>query len=149
MFCLVPSTAPKNVDIEGILSQSFRINWQPPNNEDQNGIITEYSVRIVNFDLENVTYLNVTDTDITVSNLQPFTQYEVSVAAHTSAGKGPFSAPQIVQTQESGRTFLQNVVIHKLHTSFLYMHSSKYFSRRFAGYSCEFNSNSLELDSSN
>lgn len=103
IFCLVPSAPPQNVVIEGVLSQSFRINWQPPDNEHQNGIITEYSVKIVNLELENATYLNVTDTDITVSNLQPFIQYEVTVAAHTSAGRGPFSTPQIIQTQESGR----------------------------------------------
>lgn len=107
-LCLVPSAAPQNVVIESVLSKSFRINWQPPDNEHQNGIITEYSINIVNFESENITHLDVTDTDITVSNLQPFTQYEVTVAAHTSAGRGPFSAIQIVQTQESGREYYKS-----------------------------------------
>lgn len=99
---IVPSAAPQNVTVENVLSQSFSINWQPPTNEYRNGIITEYSVSIVNLETESLIQLNVTDTDIIVSNLKPYTTYEVMVAAYTSVGRGPFSVIQTLQTQESG-----------------------------------------------
>lgn len=102
ILSLVPSSTPQNITIENTSSQSFTINWQPPDDEYQNGIIIKYSVIVVDIDLGSVTQLNVTGTDITVSNLKPFMRYEVMVAAHTTAGRGPFSATQVVQTQEAG-----------------------------------------------
>jgi receptor-type tyrosine-protein phosphatase Q len=97
----VPSAAPQNVTIRGIQSQSFIISWKPPPDEHQNGIITHYTITIVNLETGAVTTLNRTDTDSIISDLTPFTTYEVKVAAHTSAGRGPFSAVLTIQTQES------------------------------------------------
>ena len=99
---IVPSAAPRNVIIEGLRSRIFNINWQPPVDEDQNGLITHYTVYVGNLETEVVTLQNATDTDIIVSDLTPFTTYEINIAAHTSAGRGPFSVIQTVQTLEAG-----------------------------------------------
>ena len=40
-----------------------------------------------------------------MTGLAPFTTYEVQVAAHTSAGRGPFSPIQTFQTLEKGNYF--------------------------------------------
>ena len=83
-------------------SLSFSIIWQLPADENQNGPITHYTVSIVNLDTDAITVLNTTQTFSSVSDLTPFTMYEVTVAAHTSVGQGPFSVTQTVQTQEAG-----------------------------------------------
>ena len=103
LLSIVPSAVPQNVTIELVLSRSFTISWQPPADEDQNGLITHYTVLTTDLATDDTTVLNTTDTISIVSDLIPFTTYEVTVAAHTSAGRGPFSVTQTVQTLEAGK----------------------------------------------
>ena len=97
----VPSAPPQNVTVVSILPNSFSLTWEPPDIEHQNGIILEYTVTTVNDNMTNITQLS-TATNAVVSNLRPFTVYEVTVAAHTSVGRGPFSVGITVQTNETG-----------------------------------------------
>ena len=104
IVCLltVPRTAPQNVTIDSVEPQGFNISWMPPADDDRNGIITYYTISITDIENNIIITLNQTDTQSTVSSLTPFTRYEVKVAAHTSVGRGPFSAIQTLQTQETG-----------------------------------------------
>ena len=79
------------------------MNWQPPADGHRNGIITEYIISLVDLETGNVTQLSTTDISIFITSLTPFTIYEVTVAAHTTGGRGPFSGINTVQTDESGR----------------------------------------------
>ena len=88
------------------MPQSFKIVWKPPADEDRNGLITHYTVSVLNLETDASYSLNSTVTERVVSDLTPFTMYEVKVAAHTSAGRGPFTAIQNIQTQESGTLIL-------------------------------------------
>ena len=45
-----------------------------------------------------------TTTNITIQSLRPFTTYNFTIAAMTSAGSGPFSIPLTVQTNETGKS---------------------------------------------
>lgn len=99
---VVPSAPPLNVTIESVLSRSLSISWQPPADKDRNGIITQYTISYLNLEEVDTYIINTTEIENTVTDLTPFTTYEVKVAAHTSAGRGPFSVVQTLQTQESG-----------------------------------------------
>ena len=41
-------------------------------------------------------------TEITLTGLQEFVEYNISVRAYTSVGPGPFSPIEVVQTAEAG-----------------------------------------------
>jgi hypothetical protein len=95
-----PRTAPLNVTVESVQSQGFIISWEPPADKDQNGIVTHYTISLTDLDTNIIVTLNQTNTESTVTGLAPFTTFEVKVAAHTHAGRGPFSPIQTFQTLE-------------------------------------------------
>ena len=88
-----------------VLSTSFIISWQPPASEYRNGIIVGYTVKIVNLDTNDETQTNINETSLVVTDLTPFTDYEISIAAHNGAGRGPFSVSVTVETEETGKYF--------------------------------------------
>ena len=68
--------------------------------EDRNGIITMYTVNVTSVTAGYVMTLSTSDTELTVTNLDPFTLYNFTVAAATSIGSGPFSDPVQAMTAE-------------------------------------------------
>lgn len=88
--------------MEATSSTSVNITWSPPLPENQNGIITNYTVNIT--DLDNGGYdITVTPNNtLFVSSLQPHTAYEIVIYASTSGGDGPATIPFAVQTHEDG-----------------------------------------------
>lgn len=96
-----PVSSPQNVSVDVISSVSISVTWQPPLEEDQNGIITSYTVRLYDT-VSGQTTLYQTDgvrSQFFISTLHPYYEYDVSVAAET-VEIGPFSAIQRVQTLE-------------------------------------------------
>ena len=77
--------------------------WDPPPPEERNGDITGYTVSIQLTAENQTTQIFVESEELTVSNLKPYTAYQVSVSAHTSAGQGPFSIATTVLTPEDGK----------------------------------------------
>lgn len=106
-----PSGPPEGVTVGDTLSTSFIVIWQPPANENQNGLILGYTVKIVDLSSNNETQIYVTETTLEVFDLMPFTQYEVAIAAHNAAGRGPFSVIITVETEESGKHFISLNII--------------------------------------
>ncbi len=89
IYCLsiAPSAAPGILDIQTFL-MSFHLILKPLPEENHNGILLGYRVIVSNGlfrrEVSNSTaYLRV-------ENLQPFTTYNCTVTAYTSAGEGPF-----------------------------------------------------------
>ena len=65
------------------------------------GPLTDYTVRFSS-DLEHLIGSNTTR--LLLSSLHPSTSYHIMVAAHTSAGRGPFSSPiNVTTTPGEGR----------------------------------------------
>ncbi|TRY72931.1 hypothetical protein DNTS_001127, partial [Danionella cerebrum] len=90
-----PSAAPQQVTVLTVGSQnstSISISWDPPPAEHQNGIIQEYKI----WCLGNESRFHVNKTvdaairSVVVGGLQAGVQYQVEVAASTSAGVGEF-----------------------------------------------------------
>ena len=83
------------------------VSWQPPPFEHRNGIITGYSIRVIQQNTDSEESIdwpvnNNTDNIIMVVNdLHPFYTYGFSVAAYTTVGLGPFSTSVIQKLPES------------------------------------------------
>ena len=104
VLCLftVPSSPAQNVLAYNTTSTSIHLSWDPPPDDQRNGIIIYYTVHIVPPHGGASVHLNSTDTRIVVTSLSPYTTYSCSVAASTSVGIGPFSSAIMVQTNPTG-----------------------------------------------
>ena len=78
------------------------IAWLPPPQEDQNGIIQSYMIRIVGVHSEEDFTITTNFTEISVGNLHPFYSYKFTVAAVTLS-RGPYSMPVTVAMPSLGQ----------------------------------------------
>ncbi|OCT60398.1 hypothetical protein XELAEV_18046417mg [Xenopus laevis] len=90
-----PSAPPQNVIASGRTNQSIMIQWQPPPENHQNGILKGYVVRYCLSGLPvGYQYQNLSSPDnshLLLEDLIIWTNYEIEVAAYNSAGLGVFS----------------------------------------------------------
>ncbi|XP_035469228.1 protein sidekick-2 isoform X4 [Scophthalmus maximus] len=90
-----PSAPPQNVIASGRTNQSIMIQWQPPPESHQNGILRGYTIRYrltglpVDYQIKNITSPDVTN--LLLEDLIIWTNYEIEVAAYNGAGLGTFS----------------------------------------------------------
>ncbi len=100
----VPSSSPNNVQTMTLSSSEIRVMWEEVDLIDQNGIITRYEVtynREVNVgNQSNFTDGNTLNT--TITGLDEFTEYNISVRAYTIVGPGPYSRAGREETNEDG-----------------------------------------------
>ena len=100
----VPSSPPMNIMVMSAHPASLNISWEPPPEIDQNGPITDYVIRYsrvgsnVTMD-ETVTSRNI----YTITELSPFVNYSVEIAAVNVNGTGPFSDPIVELSGREGR----------------------------------------------
>ena len=69
--------------------------WSPPHAVDQNGIITNYTVTCSLVD-DIIQHMTTSGTRLTVTGLEPFTNYTCSVSAATVVGSGPAVVRSVV-----------------------------------------------------
>ena len=87
----VPSSSPQNVTVASVDPASLMVTWQPPPLIDQNGPLTGYAITYQRNGYLDVMNVSVTGTHFTISGLNPFVNYSVSVAAINTDGIGVFS----------------------------------------------------------
>ena len=92
--------------MEVLSSDSLLVSWNPPLLQDQNGIITHYTVTITNLNNGNTLEHTVFNNSLEVYSLDPHTEYEVYVLAATTAGSGPPTVPLSVHTHEDGKCLI-------------------------------------------
>lgn len=83
------------------------VSWQPPPVEKQNGIITSYSIKYTGTDGEDdkpheILGITPDTTQYLLEQLEKWTEYRISVAAHTDVGPGPESESVFIRTDEDG-----------------------------------------------
>ena len=85
-------------------SHTITLFWSPPLPSQRNGIIISYSV---NCSLNNnVTYTTRTsNTSLTITGLEPFTNYTCSLSASTIVGDGPKVDNHAVTNEDSKYTY--------------------------------------------
>lgn len=80
---------------------SLNITWIPPDIDDRNGILLNYTITYTSsLDGQN-NVMTTPDTDILLTGLDEFTEYLIVVNATTSKGTGP-GAETTVLTQPDG-----------------------------------------------
>ncbi|KAJ0055609.1 hypothetical protein NL108_005419 [Boleophthalmus pectinirostris] len=100
-----PSGPPQDIQCFSPTSTKILVSWRPPSMDLQNGIITKYAVQYTAIDGEDTTMHQIDNippetTQHLLENLEKWTEYRITVTAHTDVGSGPESLPQLVRTEE-------------------------------------------------
>ena len=102
MHSTAPTAPPENLITTPLSSTTLYLTWQPPVEEERNGIIRRYIINITELNSGNEYQLENASTEITVQDLHPFYRYSYSVAAITVA-LGPFTPGFIIEMPEDGK----------------------------------------------
>lgn len=107
-----PSGPPQDVRCYSSSSTNILVSWRPPPVELQNGIITQYAIQYAATEGEDTTTQQITgippeSSEYLLENLEKWTEYQVTVTAHTDVGAGPESLPQLIRTEEDGMCSLK------------------------------------------
>ncbi|XP_075456630.1 phosphatidylinositol phosphatase PTPRQ isoform X3 [Ascaphus truei] len=93
-----PGSPPQNLVLIGVGATGINLEWSPPS--EPNGIITHYEIIYTN--LTALFALNTSSTSLSLSDLNPYTLYSISVRAYTRFGHGNQStSPLPVRTSET------------------------------------------------
>ena len=108
---LVPSLPPLNLRNVSVSSTEIQLRWEHVPPEAHNGILTQYEVRYESLNEFNepippgIMNKNVTPTtsNTTLTNLEEYVTYNISIRAYTGAGPSRYSDPIDVMTLEDGK----------------------------------------------
>uniref|UniRef100_A0A672TUV3 Phosphatidylinositol phosphatase PTPRQ n=1 Tax=Strigops habroptila TaxID=2489341 RepID=A0A672TUV3_STRHB len=93
-----PDSPPQNVELINVTATEINLRWLPP--EQPNGLITHYEV--LYSDSNDLFIKNASFTSISLSEMKPYTRYNISVRAFTRLGHGNQSSfPLLVRTSET------------------------------------------------
>ena len=120
----MPTGPPQNVEIQSISATSVSIAWSTPKFDMQNGDIFAFVIFIVGEKAHHKQTINSTESyisGVTLSSLEPFSQYNLSIAAVNVNGSGPYSSPLPFETAHAG--MLSNKInVVEMVTFFLSQH---------------------------
>ena len=98
-----PSGKPGEFHVHHRTPTSAQLSWTPIPKDQQNGIITGYTVQVVGPDFtREISITDATTTSTEVIGLRPITSYYFSISATTVAGTGP-PARSFSITHEGGK----------------------------------------------
>ncbi|NWV59160.1 PTPRQ phosphatase, partial [Malurus elegans] len=93
-----PDSPPQNIELINVTATEINLRWLPP--EQPNGVITHYEVLCS--DSNEFFIKNASSTSISLSEMKPYTLYNISVRAFTRLGHGNQSSfPLLVRTSET------------------------------------------------
>ena len=104
-FCVEPNAPPSNVQGRKASSTSILVQWGDVPAADQNGIILSYTVKYTALPggSEQTKVVNAPANETTVTELNEYTNYSITVFASTSKGGGNVSEPIIIITDEDSK----------------------------------------------
>ena len=107
----MPSGPPLNVKAITMSSTSILVKWTPPNELDQNGVITRYIVKYSS--LGHEASINTTDnnTQTLVTGLEKYTTYYFTVQAVNVIGVGPPSVGDANNTTFEDCKFVTTLLV--------------------------------------
>lgn len=109
---LAPSAPPVEVTGVALNSRSLRISWDPPPEKTRNGKITVYKVLYMESSkpadpsMATIKTVDGEKTQVTLNNLNTWTEYRVWVLAGTAKGEGPLSEAIYLKTDEAGKLII-------------------------------------------
>ena len=102
IICTVPTDHPVKFMGVALNSTSFYLSWAPPPPEHHNGIIREYRVNVTEKVTGQVYQFSTLSTELVVTRLHPYFQYDCVVVAVT-VDEGPHSSALSIRTNETGK----------------------------------------------
>ena len=114
LFMLLCSFAvpgpPRRLRVEASNSTAIVVEWRPPSDNHQNGIIRGYQIHFVkvNDEGEAIGHPNYVDVkednthEVVIGGLSSDTYYQIQVVAYTRKGDGERSRPKRVRTKGAG-----------------------------------------------
>ena len=112
-YDLAPSDAPSNLTAMAINSTSVHLRWLPPDDDQHNGDIRHYNIRIVELHTGREFQLNSTNDTSIYTGLHPAYSYSFTIAAVT-VEIGPYSNSVIATMPEDG-TYAKHLWQFNLH----------------------------------
>uniref|UniRef100_G3PI72 Protein tyrosine phosphatase receptor type Q n=1 Tax=Gasterosteus aculeatus TaxID=69293 RepID=G3PI72_GASAC len=109
----VPSSAPLLVSSRNLSSSSIAVIWQRP--LEANGEITEYTLTLIGPGGSNTTH--TPNTSFVLTNLFPYTAYNLTITATTRKGSGPHLLLQLHTDEGGPMSPPRNLTIYN-HTAF-------------------------------
>ena len=102
---LVPNAPPTNVTGRNTSSKSIFVDWDDVPQPDQNGIILRYTVTYTALPNGSPVpqVVDAPTTQATLTGLNEYTNYRITVFASTSKGDGNVSEPIIVITDDDSK----------------------------------------------
>ena len=100
-----PADAPQNPRALTVNSTAIEVQWEQVPEDQRNGEITSYEIRVVPEKFDATYSVNVakpTTLTVVISGLEEFVDYTFSIRAYTSAGPGPFSSNTTNRTFTAG-----------------------------------------------
>lgn len=107
-----PAGPPEEVKCSSPSSTKILVSWRAPPVELRNGIITQYTVSYAPTEGEDTAARQISNippesSQYLLENLEKWTEYRVTVTAHTDVGAGPESLPHLIRTEEDGMCLLR------------------------------------------
>ena len=103
-YYIAPSGPPQDFII-AVTSHSINFAWSPPLPSQRNGVITSYLINCSSADsIINTT--RTSSTSLTITGLEPFTNYTCSVSAATVVGDGPAAIIHTMTNEDSKFIYL-------------------------------------------
>ena len=101
----MPSASPGEVGGEAISPSSLVLTWQPPPEDQLNGVLTGYLVNVTETETGVQYQISADTAQYTFEGLHPFYRYSFTVAAST-IGIGPFSGIYTFQMPQDGKNIM-------------------------------------------
>ena len=115
MYLSEPTSSPENITFSSVEARSLIVSWNEVPRSGQNGPITGYLLYYTNTTFSDT--INITGEEnraYTLSELRPYTNYTVTVAAYNDGGTGPTSDNRTQQTEQAGQ-LVYSLLIHNSH----------------------------------
>ena len=111
-FLTAPNAPPADISGYNTSSTSIFVDWGDVPQPDRNGIIRSYTVTYTELEPNGTTktqFVLAPSTQTTLTGLNEYTNYRITVFASTSKGRGNISEPIIVITDEDSKLILRSV----------------------------------------
>ena len=103
----VPDAPPQNVTTVVLSSTEIQVLWEEVPAINRSGLIITYEVQYVPLQTFNgqisTNYTSTSQLNTTLTGLQEYVEYNISVRAYTSVGPGPYSDIVVERTLEDGK----------------------------------------------
>ena len=97
----LPSSAPTDLQVSVLSATQIQLTYEYPLGINQNGEITGFDMSLTSATDSIQHIISTTLTSYTLSSLHPYTTYCIQVRANNSIGAGPYTAVNIVTTNQA------------------------------------------------